>query len=66
MSPRGTLAALFFILCAVPLALTLAGCETLSDNSAALTPAVPATTPTVAEPGDVKYYPSDEPLRLGI
>jgi Flp pilus assembly protein TadD len=28
--------------------------------------AVAATTPTVEEPGDVKYYPSDEPLHLGI
>jgi Flp pilus assembly protein TadD len=64
MSTRGRLAAPFFILCAAPLALTLAGCETFSDNSLALTSAVPATT--VAEPGDVKYYPSDEPLRLGI
>jgi len=66
MSTRGRLAAPFFILCAVPLALTLAGCDTLSDHSVAPAPAVPATTPTVAEPGDVKYYPSDEPLRLGI
>src|SRR5262249_50706959 len=67
MSTRGRLAALFSILCAVPLGLTLAGCETLSDKSLAVIPdAGPATTPTVAEPGDVKYYPSDEPLRLGI
>ena len=56
----------FLILCAVPMALALAGCETTSDNSLAVVPAVPATTPTVVEPGDVKYYPSDEPLRLGI
>ncbi len=64
MSTRGRLAAALFILGAGPLVLTLAGCETFSDSS--LTAAVPATTPTVAEPGDVKYYPSDEPLRLGV
>jgi len=65
MSMRGKLAAPFLSLCAVALTLTLASCETFSDNSLTLTPAVPATTPTVAEPGDVKYYPSDEPFRLG-
>jgi len=27
---------------------------------------VPATTPTMVDPGDVKYYPSDEPLHLAI
>jgi Flp pilus assembly protein TadD len=26
----------------------------------------PVTTPTVQEPGSVKYFPSDEPLRLGL
>ena len=62
MSTGGRLAAAIFILCAA--ALTLAGCETFSDSS--LTAAVPATTPTIAEPGEVKYYPSDEPLRLGV
>ena len=51
----------------------LAGCQTsepgppsagaglsLSDAS------VPVTTPTLQDPDSVKYYPSDEPLRLGI
>ncbi len=28
--------------------------------------AVPVTTPTVQDPDSVKYYPSDEPLRLAI
>jgi tetratricopeptide (TPR) repeat protein len=48
--------------------LALAGCESdgrllgtwLSD------PAFNALTPTVQEPDDVKYYPSDEPLKLGL
>jgi len=50
------------------LALALAGCETTADGapppSLALTE--PPTTPTVEEPGTVKYYPSDEPVRLGL
>jgi Flp pilus assembly protein TadD len=29
-------------------------------------PPGPATTTTVEEPADVKYYPSDEPLQLGV
>src|SRR3954447_8463788 len=40
------------------LALMLAGCETLAEP-------VP-TTATVQEPLDTKYYPSDEPLKLGM
>ena len=37
-------------------------------NVDALPPPVPdvAPTATVQEPADVKYYPSDEPLRLGM
>ena len=42
------------------MALALAGCETL-----AIEPPVP-TTVTVQEPLDPKYYPSDEPLKLGM
>jgi Flp pilus assembly protein TadD len=50
-------------------ALSLAGCETWSAVSpspevVAVDP--PPTTATVQEPADVKYYRSDEPLRLGI
>ena len=37
----------------------LAGCQTLAGDP------VP-TTVTVQEPLDVKYYPSDEPLKLGM
>jgi Flp pilus assembly protein TadD len=51
------------------LIISLSGCQTgelaqppavvgLSDAS------LPVTTPTVEDPGDVKYYPSDEPLHL--
>ena len=48
-------------------ALTLAACDTVSQvpSSEVVAPA-PATTATVQDTDDVKYYRSDEPLRLGI
>jgi Tfp pilus assembly protein PilF len=54
------------------LVLSLTACQTASDTAPA--PAVvglsdasvPVTSPTVEDPGDVKYYPSDEPLHLAI
>jgi Flp pilus assembly protein TadD len=44
----------------------LAGCNTLSEVASA--PAVDqvAPTATVQNSGDIKYYPSDEPLKLGL
>ena len=48
----------------------LVGCQTsdLAPPTAAGVPdaSLPATTPTIVDPGDVKYYPSDEPLHLAI
>lgn len=44
-------------------ALTLAGCETVAETAQVESP---ATTLTVQQPEQVKYYPSDEPLKLGI
>ena len=49
------------------LAIGLAGCGTdgvgwLPDVG----PKFTAPTPTVQDPGDIKYYPSDEPLKLGL
>lgn len=51
--------------------LPAAGCQTMSNQPAgqevALVAADPVpTTPTVQNPLDVQYYPSDEPLRLGM
>lgn len=46
------------------LALCLSGCVT--DSVPLPAPYVSAPTATVEEPADVKYYPSDEPLRLGL
>jgi Flp pilus assembly protein TadD len=44
-------------------ALTLAGCETVAETAQVESP---ATSLTVQQPEQVKYYPSDEPLKLGI
>jgi len=44
-------------------ALTLAGCETVAETAQVESP---TTSLTVQEPEDVKYYRSDEPLKLGI
>ena len=50
------------------LAMSVAGCMTdglvPTDWSAAA--AAPAVTPTIQDPEDVKYYPSDEPLKLAL
>src|SRR5215471_7660417 len=51
-------------------ALVLAGCDTLSPSDPVAVAPAPAaelaTTATVQDPADVKYYRSDEPLRMGI
>jgi Flp pilus assembly protein TadD len=58
-----------FVAAAGALAFSVAGCETDGANSWAevFRPASePVITPTVQDPADVQYYPSDEPLRLGM
>jgi Flp pilus assembly protein TadD len=53
-------------------AICVAGCETDGVNSSSswadvFTPvSAQAATPTVQDPADVQYFPSDEPLRLGM
>lgn len=54
------------------LAIFLGGCVIDAPQGASVDASAPAarvddagTTPTIQNPGDVKYYPSDEPLRLG-
>ncbi len=47
------------------LCLPLAGCETNSGGVPDARLGEPPTTLTVQEPGDVKYYRSDENLKLG-
>ena len=50
------------------LAISAAGC--VSDRAAVpdsrSAPEFSAPTPTVQNPGEVKYYPSDEPLKIGL
>jgi len=47
-------------------ALALAGCETIKPVAELEEPATTGSIPTIQEPGDVKYYPSDEPLKLAV
>ncbi len=59
----------FFCVCIF--SLLLAGCETDSNGVAPADIAMPvASTPpatfTVQDPTDLKYYPSDEPLKLAL
>jgi Flp pilus assembly protein TadD len=63
MPPAG-LAALLAPGVAGLLALGLGGCETVGEGAWFTFPGAPATTATVEEPAEVKYYPSDQPLRL--
>ena len=53
------------IVAASALALGVAGCQA-TDVLQPPDAAVPATTATVEEPAELKYFPSDEPLRRGI
>ena len=60
---------LFWLACAF-LAPALAGCETMQEptvrDAAVVAPVAPAGPDPVQEPTDVKYYPSDEPVRMGL
>src|SRR6266446_8782662 len=55
---------LLWLACA-GLALGLAACETVRDASV-VAPVDTVSVDPVQEPTDVKYYPSDEPLRMGL
>jgi len=50
------------------MALSLAGCDTDGRSLVAWSsdPEFSAPTANVQEPSDVKYFPSDEPLKLGL
>src|SRR5205809_5862021 len=60
---------LFWIACAL-LATALAACETVQEatvrDAAVVAPVAPAGPDPVQEPTDAKYYPSDEPVRMGL
>lgn len=66
MLKPGGLRERLFVACMTCMALTLASCETFSGSPTAPASYVTPVTPTVVEPGDVKYYPSDQPLKLAI
>src|SRR5436190_3070254 len=61
---------LLFWLASALLATTLAACETTQEptvrDAAVVAPVPPAGPDPVQEPTDVKYYPSDEPVRMGL
>ena len=56
---------LLLLLACCWLATGLAACDTVRD-AAVVAPAVPPGVDPVQEPTDVKYYPSDEPVRMGL
>ena len=57
---------LFLALTCCWLATGLAACDTTLRDAAIVAPVDPAGPDPVQEPTDVKYYPSDEPVRLGL
>jgi Flp pilus assembly protein TadD len=48
------------------LATVLAGCDYTLREAAIFAPANPPPADPVQEPTDVQYYPSDEPVRMGL
>ena len=61
---------LLFWLASALLATALAACQTVGEptvrDAAVAAPVAPAGPDPVQEPTDVKYYPSDEPVRMGL
>jgi Flp pilus assembly protein TadD len=57
---------LFLVLAGCWLATGLAACDLTVREAAVDAPVVPAGADPVQEPTDVKYYPSDEPVRMGL
>jgi Flp pilus assembly protein TadD len=55
----------FLLLALCWLATGLAACETVRD-AAVVAPVGTVAVDPVQEPTDVKYYPSDEPVRMGL
>ena len=57
---------LILVLTCCWLGTVLAGCDATLRDAAIFAPANPAGADPVQEPTDVKYYPSDEPVRMGL
>lgn len=56
--------ALIFMCCCS--AIVLAGCDATTRDAAIVAPVDAGGPDPVQEPTDVKYYPSDEPVRMGL
>jgi hypothetical protein len=56
----------FIVIVAGALVLGLAGCENEGALLSVFKLASPTATPPVEQPANVQYFPSDEPLRLGL
>jgi Flp pilus assembly protein TadD len=66
---RGSVVHKTVLICICVFGVTLAGCQT--DNNPNISPIVsenetPPPTLTVQDPAEVKYYPSDQPLKLAL
>jgi Flp pilus assembly protein TadD len=57
---------LIFVLTCCWVGIGLAGCDYTTREAAIHAPANPTGTDPIQEPTDVQYYPSDEPVRLGL
>ena len=57
---------LILVLTCCWLGTVLAGCNFTLREAAIFAPVNPAGADPVQEPTDVKYYPSDEPVRMGL
>src|SRR5437868_14080254 len=57
---------LFLVLVCCLSATVLTGCDYTLRQAAIVAPVDPAGGDPVQEPTDVKYYPSDEPVRMGL
>src|SRR5882757_5507883 len=70
MSTRVGVARAFGLIAVGVIAMILSGCESDTPLLVAFKDTFPSSTPpptpTVEQPANVQYYPSDEPLRLGL
>jgi Flp pilus assembly protein TadD len=62
----GVMQRLILVLTCCWLGTLLAGCDFTLREAAIFAPVNPAPADPVQEPTDVQYYPSDEPVRMGL
>jgi Flp pilus assembly protein TadD len=56
----------FLVLTMCCLGIGLAACDVTTRDAAVFAPVHPVSVDPVQEPTDVQYFPSDEPVRLGL